>query len=597
MKIKYATRFTLLILTLLALAGCAQLEGIAGQQTGTTPSPEPTSLPPTTAAPVEPTESSEPLITTAEIDSLEILTLEQTTDEVPVKLRGVFPNTCSRLDDINVEEDGNSFTLRVQSIQEPDGECSQEIVPFEETVVLDVAGLEAGSYNVKANDRQVSFELGIEEEPEPAATAEAEPTATAAPDIGEISGLVWHDSCVNITIEDTETPAGCVLTEENLFLADGQLGNEEGVEGVEVLIGEGECPVTEAVDSTRSDEQGTFTFSNVSAGTYCLYIDMTRLQNQSILGAGSWTAPDGGDPQFTVTLEDGQNQENINFGWDYLNLPAEVTEQTDCNNSFEFVSDLNIPDDTAFAPGESFTKSWQLRNNGTCTWTSAYSILFVGGDQMSAVESIPLEQAVEPGEELEVSVDMIAPEETGTYRGNWQVADVNGEPFGIDGFIEDAFWLQIVVAENAATPQPNSAVVGGVVWDDFCLNSEPGQGCQEFPEGSGVFIADGTYDPGESPLSGILIVLSEDACPSDGSIPGENTILSTSLTNDTGEFSFEGLSEGTYCIYMDALNEEMIDLLIPGNWTWPGTGVGQYSVVLDPGEQILDLDFGWDYVD
>ena len=48
---------------------------------------------------------------------------------------------------------------------------------------------------------------------------------------------------------------------------------------------------------------------------------------------------------------------------------------------------------------------------------------------------------------------------------------------------------------------------------------------------------------------------------------------------------------------LDALDEEMVELLIPGNWTWPGTGVGQVTVVLDPGEQLTNLDFGWDYVD
>ncbi|MFL7837502.1 MAG: NBR1-Ig-like domain-containing protein [Candidatus Promineifilaceae bacterium] len=589
MKAKYLAQITLLILTLWALGACNQV-------TETTP----TSLPPTTAATAEPTQSSEPLISAAEIDSLEILTEEQTADQVPVKLRGVFPDTCSRLDDITVERDGDTFNLMVQIIQEAGEECSQEAVPFEETVILDVAGLDAQSYNVIANNRQVSFELGAGEEPEPTATAEpteeVEPTTTAAPVTASISGLVWHDSCANNAVEDTTPPAGCVLTEENLFLADGELGDEDGIAGVEIGLGAGECPAT-ALDSTRTDEQGAFTFSDLSAGTYCLFIDMTRLQNQSILGAGSWTAPDGGDPQFTITLGEGQDQDGFNFGWDFLNLPAEAAEQIDCDNSFEFVSDLNIPDDTNFAPGEPFTKSWQLRNNGTCTWTTAYSILFVGGDQMSVDENIPLEQTVEPGEELEVSIDMVAPEETGTYRGNWQVADANGEPFGIDGFIEDAFWLQIVVAEDAATPLPNSAAIGGVVWDDFCLNSEPGQGCVEFPEDSGIFIADGTFGPAESPLSGILIGLAEGACPADGTVPGESAVLSTTLTGDDGRFIFEDLSEGTYCVFMDALNEEMIDLLIPGNWTWPATGVGQYSIALDPGEQILDLDFGWDYVD
>jgi hypothetical protein len=52
-----------------------------------------------------------------------------------------------------------------------------------------------------------------------------------------------------------------------------------------------------------------------------------------------------------------------------------------------------------------------------------------------------------------------------------------------------------------------------------------------------------------------------------------------------------------YCIFMDALSDENVDSLIPGNWTYPATGVGRYTFFLDPGEQALDLDFGWDYAD
>jgi hypothetical protein len=48
---------------------------------------------------------------------------------------------------------------------------------------------------------------------------------------------------------------------------------------------------------------------------------------------------------------------------------------------------------------------------------------------------------------------------------------------------------------------------------------------------------------------------------------------------------------------MDALSTANVDLLIPGNWTWPAVGVGNHTVVLDEGEQRLDLDFGWDFVD
>jgi hypothetical protein len=113
----------------------------------------------------------------------------------------------------------------------------------------------------------------------------------------------------------------------------------------------------------------------------------------------------------------------------------------------------------------------------------------------------------------------------------------------------------------------------------------------------GTFVADGAFDGLEVPLADITISLAEGACPGDGTLPDTSSVLATTLTGEDGIYLFEGLSEGTYCIFMDALSPENVDFLIPGNWTWPGTGVGQYSFILDPGEQALDLDFGWDYVD
>ena len=319
--------------------------------------------------------------------------------------------------------------------------------------------------------------------------------------------------------------------------------------------------------------------------------------NQALLIPGSWTFPESGIPETAVSLTDNEISDNINFGWDYEFLPL-PDANADCDNRFEYVQDLNIPDNTTFTPGAEFSKRWELRNNSDCPWTTDYSVVFVGGEQMSAPDNVPLTHAIAPGETIEIAIDMIAPEfRQESYRGNWQMADASGEPFGIDGVIEDAFWLQIQVREAVEpqpTAEPNSAAIGGVIWDDYCINANPGRGCWEYPADSGLFIGDGTLSGGEVRLGGITISLSGGVC-SPGDFPQASTVISTAVTDETGSYLFDNLSAGSYCLFMDALSSENVNFLIPGNWTWPAIGVGQQTVVLIEGEQALDIDFGWDY--
>jgi hypothetical protein len=530
----------------------------------------------------------------ANVDSLEILENADDPAHIDVRLRGALSNGCSAIGDIVTESEGAEFTIAVFSVQEPsepDQECTEAEVPFDETVAL--TNVAPGSYTVSAHGLQGTFT--VESPPEEPSPEQAAPEATTA----SLSGQVWHDLCDGSASTQDEPADGCVATEENGFRADGLREDEPGIEGVRVGIAAGDCSAP-ATEFALTSADGSYSFVELVPSTYCVSIDSADEQNQDVLLSGLWTSPQDGQAQQAVTLEDAMDISGVDFGWDFDFLPAVEVDLESCENSFEFVEDLNIPDDTVFGPGEDFTKQWLLRNNGSCPWSTDYSIVFVGGDQMSAPDSIALGQSVVPGQALEVAIDMIAPAEPGTYRGNWQIADAQGEPFGIDGLIEDAFWLRIIVSEQVAptaTASPNSGTIGGVVWDDFCLNSDPGVGCLEFPEDSGIFIADGSLDAGEDVLSEITITLASEACPAGGSLPSAARIIDTTTTDDDGLYRFENLDTGMYCIFMDALSDDNVDFLIPGNWTWPATGVGRYTFFLDPGEQALDLDFGWDYAD
>jgi hypothetical protein len=115
----------------------------------------------------------------------------------------------------------------------------------------------------------------------------------------------------------------------------------------------------------------------------------------------------------------------------------------------KFIKDVTIPDEMDLAPGEAFTKTWRLENAGSCAWTIGYLLYFESGDAMGGPSSKELTSVtVLPGETVDVSVDLIAPQETGTYQGNWMLRNVKGEGFGV-GEYSKPFWVKINVVEGA----------------------------------------------------------------------------------------------------------------------------------------------------
>ncbi len=595
-------RLVIFFLIVLLAAGCGGEEAETPEPTQAVGTAAPTNTP----EPATPTPAAEVIYGLANVENIDIMILESFPVQVRVLAQGTLPDSCTAIDDTIVQHQRNVFDVAVTTVREPGQQCTDAEEPFEENIPLDVLDLDAGIYSVIVNGVEGSFVLDVDNRiPEEPVEPEVSVPVEVIPETGgtaSISGLVWHDLCIvpspGAEAAEVEEDPRCTLAPAGLQ-ANGQFEDEPGIEGLLVTLGEGPCPSTGAGEATTGVD-GAFSFDNLDAGTYCLAIDQANEQNRAILLAGRWTSPESGLAEAGVTLDDAEVVDSINFGWDYLFLPEAGDDPSACTNSFAFIQDLNIPDDTALPPGGEFTKRWLLFNNGTCPWTTGYSILFVGGDFEPSEEETPLAETVVPGQELEVAIDLVAPQETGTYRLNWQIADANGDPFGINAVIEDAFYLRFLVAENAppgGEALPNSGVIGGVVWDDFCLSNDPGNSCIEFPEDSGFFIADGTYGAAESPLEGITISLASIACPADGSLPPEEAVTATTVTDEDGLYRFENLDQGTYCIFMDALSEENVDFLIPGNWTWPATGVGRYTFFLDPGEQALELDFGWDYTD
>jgi len=121
----------------------------------------------------------------------------------------------------------------------------------------------------------------------------------------------------------------------------------------------------------------------------------------------------------------------------------------DVCDQVKFVKDVTIPDEMDIAPGERFTKTWRLQNAGSCPWGIGYLLYFESGDIMGGPSSQDLtSETIRSGEDLDISVHLVAPDETGTYEGFWKLRNVRGEGFGV-GEYSKAFWVKINVVEGA----------------------------------------------------------------------------------------------------------------------------------------------------
>lgn len=405
----------------------------------------------------DPTEPSGGVIEgQAVIEQIDLMILESFPVQVNANLSGNLADGCTTIDEtvITYVESTKTFEIAVSTTRPADALCTEALVPFEQNVSLDVLGLPAGDYTVRAGDASASFNLAVDnvipdiEEPTPSTT-------------GRIEGRVWHDICA-VAGGEGGAPAvpsvGCVEKDGGGYEADGILTpDEDGIEGVEVQLLQGDCagPVVGTI-FTNSD--GAFAFDSLAAGSFCVLIDPLANPNSSILIPGDWTSAAGGNVE--IDLAEGQVVPALNFGWDYQFLPdpadvppldptADPTEPAEpndpgCTNSMKFI-DETVEDGTVVGAGQNFTKSWTLENTGSCRWTKQYKLVFVSGDKMNGPDSQLLTQGANFGDQVEISVTLLAPQAEGTYRGNWMLEDENGNRFGLGRNGSDPFWVEIEV--------------------------------------------------------------------------------------------------------------------------------------------------------
>lgn len=117
-----------------------------------------------------------------------------------------------------------------------------------------------------------------------------------------------------------------------------------------------------------------------------------------------------------------------------------------------FVQDVNMGDraGNTLPPSTRFMKTWRMRNEGTTAWAENTVLAFVGGDQLGAAENVAV-PTVAPGEEVDISVAMLAPAVPGRYVSYWRLCAPEGVRFG------HRVWVDIQVSNDAAPiaqPEP-----------------------------------------------------------------------------------------------------------------------------------------------
>jgi hypothetical protein len=95
-------------------------------------------------------------------------------------------------------------------------------------------------------------------------------------------------------------------------------------------------------------------------------------------------------------------------------------------------------------PEYAFTKTWRVKNSGTVDWGEGAEFIFQDGEQMGATSPVPVAN-VKPGETIEISVDMVAPAEPGSYKGEWRLQTAAG-------FWLTTIWVAIAVASTEPIP-------------------------------------------------------------------------------------------------------------------------------------------------
>jgi hypothetical protein len=230
---------------------------------------------------------------------------------VEIVVGGSWPSLCSQITD--VQSSIKDFQIDITILASMADSCPPHNVglTFRFAIPLNVVELRQGTYTITVNGVSTSLDL----------------PADLSKGTGAIFGSVWQDRCTN-SPKGQPTPAsppqGCVdeISPIGPYHANGIFDpNELPIEGVTVRLFRGGCAsdsLVQVAETKTIASNTSYSFTDLPAGPYCVYVGQQEDVNRSILSAGMWTYPTvtAKDIMQTVNLEPAEGMYNVNFGWD-----------------------------------------------------------------------------------------------------------------------------------------------------------------------------------------------------------------------------------------------------------------------------------------